>query len=61
MPVSDNQIHYFISYAVAFLVFSLIARWYLWQAVKDRAPKMALTPLLLFACLCINYSKGVSA
>ena len=54
MPVSDNQLHYFISYALAFLVFGLVARWYLWPAVKDRAPKIALTPLLLYACLRVN-------
>jgi hypothetical protein len=39
---------------VAFLVFGLIARWYLWPAIKDRAPKSALTPLLLYACLRVN-------
>jgi hypothetical protein len=54
VPVSDNQFHFFISYAVAFLVFSLIGRWYLWPAIKDRAPKLALTPLLLYACLRVN-------
>lgn len=54
MPLSDNQIHYFISYAVAFLGFGLIAKWYLWPAIKDHAPKTALTPLLLYACLRVN-------
>ena len=54
MPLSDNHIHYFISYAVAFLVFGLVAKWYLWPAIKDRAPKIALTPLLLYACLRVN-------
>ena len=54
MPLSDNQIHYFISYAVAFLGFGLIAKWYLWPAIKDCAPKTALTPLLLYACLRVN-------
>ncbi len=54
MPLSENHIHYFISYAVAFLVFGLIAKWYLWPAIKDRAPKIALTPLLLYACLRVN-------
>jgi hypothetical protein len=48
MP-SSNQIHFFISYAVAFLVFGLIGKWYLWPAIKDRAPKFALPPLLLYA------------
>lgn len=54
MSLSENHIHYFISYAVAFLVFGLIARWYLWPAIKDRAPKIALPPLLLYACLRVN-------
>jgi hypothetical protein len=54
MPLSDNHIHYFISYAMAFLVFGLIAKWYLWPAIKDRPPKIALTPLLLYACLRVN-------
>ena len=54
MPPSDNQIHFFISYAVAFLVLALIGNWYLWPAIKNRAPKDALTPLLLYACLRVN-------
>ena len=54
MPLLDNHIHYFISYAVAFLGFGLIGKWYLWPAVKDCAPKIALTPLLLYACLRVN-------
>ena len=54
MPISANHIHFFISYAVAFLVFSLIARWYLWPAIRDCAPIVALTPLLLYACLRVN-------
>jgi len=54
VPLSDNQLHYFISYAVAFLVFGLIGRWYLWPAIRDRDPKIALTPLLLYACLRVN-------
>ena len=54
MPLSDNHIHYFISYAVALLGFGLIARWYLWPALKDRSPKTALTPLLLYATLRVN-------
>src|SRR5215470_19013818 len=44
----------FHSYAVAFAVFSFVAKWYLWPAIKDRAPKIALTPLLLYACLRVN-------
>ena len=54
MPISDNQVHYFISYAVAFLIFGFIGKWYLWPSIKDRAPKAALTPLLLYACLRVN-------
>jgi hypothetical protein len=54
VQLSDNQLHYFISYAVAFLVFALIAKWFLWPAIKDRPPKTALTPLLLYACLRVN-------
>jgi hypothetical protein len=54
VPLSDNQLHYFISYAVAFLVFGLIAKWYLWPAIKDRTAEVALTPLLLYACLRVN-------
>jgi hypothetical protein len=54
VPLSDNHIHYFISYAVAFLGFGLIAKWYLWPAIKDRVPKNALTPILLYACLRVN-------
>src|SRR5262245_18184101 len=54
MPLSDNHIHYFISYAVAFLAFALIGKWYAWPAIKDRAPRSALTPLLLYACLRVN-------
>jgi hypothetical protein len=51
---SDNQIHFFISYAVAFLVFVLIGKWYIWPSIKDRAPRIALPPLLLYACLRVN-------
>jgi hypothetical protein len=39
---------------VAFIVFGLVAKWYIWPSIKDRAPKAALTPLLLYACLRIN-------
>jgi hypothetical protein len=51
---SVNFIYYFISYSVALLVFGLIAKWYLWPAVKDRTPMIALTPLLLYACFRVN-------
>jgi hypothetical protein len=54
VEITANHIHFFISYAVAFLVFGLIAKWYLWPALKDRDPKTALTPLLLYACLRVN-------
>jgi hypothetical protein len=54
VPISANHVHFFISYAVAFLAFGLIARWYVWPAIKDRAPDVALTPLLLYACLRVN-------
>ena len=54
MPLSDNQPHYFASYSVAFVAFGLIGRWFLWPALKDRAPRTALTPLLLYACFRVN-------
>ena len=54
MSVSANLIHYFISYAVAFIVFGLIAKWYLWPIIKDRPPASALPPFLLYACLRVN-------
>lgn len=54
MPLSANLLRFFICYTIAFLAFGLIAKWYLWPAIKDRAPKVALTPLLLYACLRVN-------
>jgi hypothetical protein len=54
MQLSDNHIHYFISYTVAFLVFGLIGKWYIWPSIKDRALKIALPPFLLYACLRVN-------
>ena len=54
MPLSDNQLHYFASYAVAFVTFGLIGRWYLWPALKDKASRTALTPLLLYASFRVN-------
>ena len=54
MALSDHFIYYVISYCVAFLVFGLVAKWYLWPVVKDRPPRSALTPLLLYACLRVN-------
>ena len=52
--VSLNLIHFVISYAVAFIAFTLIAAIYVWPAIRDRAPRDALTPLLLYACLRVN-------
>jgi hypothetical protein len=54
MQPTANQMHFFVSYAVAFLAFGLIAKWYVWPNIKDRALKAALTPLLLYACLRVN-------
>src|SRR5579862_1111030 len=55
MPhVNANMIHFMISYVVAFIAFILIAIWYIWPNIKDRAPKVALTPLLLYSCLRVN-------
>ena len=54
MPITANHVHFFISYAVAFVAFGLIAKWYLWPALVLRDPKAALTPLLLYACLRVN-------
>jgi hypothetical protein len=54
MQPTANQIHFFISYAIAFLAFGLIGKWYVWPLIKDRALKPALTPLLLYACLRVN-------
>jgi hypothetical protein len=54
MPVSANHIHFFISYAVAFVALGLIGTWYVWPAIRHRSPEVALTPLLLYACLRVN-------
>ena len=54
MQLTANHIHFFISYAIAFLAFGLIGKWYVWPLIKDRALKPALTPLLLYACLRVN-------
>ena len=54
MEITGNHVRFFISYAVAFLAFGLIAKWYLWPALAKRDPKAALTPLLLYACLRVN-------
>ena len=54
MALSANHIYYFISSVVAYVAFGFIAAWYVWPAIKNRAPKVALTPLLLYACLRVN-------
>jgi hypothetical protein len=54
MEISSNFLYFFISYAIAFIGFGLIGKWYLWPAIKDRDPKAALSPLLLYACLRVN-------
>jgi len=54
MTLTSNHVHFFISYAVAFVAFGLIARLYVWPAMADRDAKTALTPLLLYACLRVN-------
>jgi len=47
MEISGNHVHFFVSYAIAFLAFGLIAKWYLWPALAARDRKRAITPLLL--------------
>ena len=54
MAISDNHIYFFISYATSFLVMALIGKWYLYPAVKKLPLNVALTPLLLYACLRVN-------
>lgn len=54
MQITANHIHFFISYSVAFLIFGLVGKWYVWPSIKNRAAKVALTPLLLYACLRVN-------
>jgi hypothetical protein len=54
MQITANTIYFFISYAVAFLVFGLIGKWYVWPSIRDRALKPALTPLLLYSCARVN-------
>jgi hypothetical protein len=49
LEITSHYLYFFISYAVAFLVFGLIAKWYVWPALDGRDPKTALTPLLLYA------------
>jgi hypothetical protein len=54
MEITANHIHFFASYSVAFIAFGLIGYWYVWPAVRDRAPQAALSPLLLYACLRVH-------
>jgi len=54
MEINANNLHFFISYGVAFLVFGLIGSWYVWPSMKGRTLKVALSPLLLYACLRVN-------
>lgn len=54
VSLSDNQLHHLISYAVAFVAFGLIGKWYLWPVLKGRTPRTALTPLLLCAVFRVN-------
>jgi len=54
MEITPNHVHFFISYAIAFVTFGLIAKWYVWPALADLEPKVALTPRLLYACLRVN-------
>ena len=37
MQISANHIHFFISYAVAFLAFALIGKWYVWPNIDGRS------------------------
>ena len=53
MEITSNYVHFFISYAVAFIAFSLIGKWYIWPVIRDRNIT-ALSPLLLYACLRVN-------
>ena len=54
MEITSNHVHFFISYTVAFIAFGLIGKWYIWPVVRDRNIT-ALTPLLLYACLRVNW------
>lgn len=54
MQIDANHIYFFVGFAMASLVFALIAKWYIWPAISGLPPKGALSPLLLFACLRVN-------
>lgn len=49
MSLSGNWLHYFVSYTLPFIVFGFIGRWYLWPALKNQPPRVALPPPLLYA------------
>lgn len=52
--MSGNELRFLVSFGVALVAFALTARWYLWPALSTRQPRVALSPLLLYACLRIN-------
>lgn len=54
MNITPNHVHFFLSYAVALIACTLIAKWYVWPRMSKRDPKTALTPFLLYACLRVN-------
>ena len=37
--VNANMSHFLVSYAVAFIAFGLIAKWYVWPNIRERSPK----------------------
>src|SRR5215468_2854730 len=52
--VNANMMHFLVGYAVAFIAFGLVAKWYVWSEHQGRTPDVALTPLLLYSCLRVN-------
>jgi hypothetical protein len=38
VEISPNQLHFFMSYAVALLACGLIGKWYVWPAIARRDP-----------------------
>jgi hypothetical protein len=54
VPLSNDHLHFFISYAVAFVVFGLIARWYLCPALRDGPARTTLPQLLPYASFRVN-------
>ena len=51
METTGNHIHFFISYASAFLTLGRIPRWYVWPVLKGRDLKIVLSPLLSYGDL----------